>query len=536
MHKNYATSVALLALGVFTCAESSAFGGDPPRWIAEILRPPGSNIPRFTAPGKTSRAKPTARKFRDPAFRLAHDEEMQVNPQPLPPSGGMPGSLESGRSISLETALYGAITGNPDLVALRNSNIASPEAVEVARRFPTTLNPTIWLDIRPWVWTPLPQGGYKAVQAYILISYRQPIELGHQTRYRYEIARAALNQQQWTVMQLELLTMVQTYRFFQTAEYRRERLRVAQSLADFNEQLVAALRRRLDANQVSPSDVVLAEVENEATRQAVDAARQDYVIALTDLRNQIGRPETAGNVEPLGEFVLPRNIPEIDDQALVDLAMMSRPEIMVARAQVDGARAAIKLARGDMIPTPVVGPEYVRDEMGLQYAGFIVVAPLPIVNTGKPLVIQREAEYCRAVEAMHQIEQRTAAQVKAAVAKWNGANKLVARTEGLTESLREQVKRMEQLFENNASDLTKLLQTRQRLIQLENAELDALWNATQAQADLLTAMGAPHLIAALLEPAPGPGAQPPPGPAPGPAMAPAPPPPSGAAPALEPVR
>ena len=54
-----------------------------------------------------------------------------------------------GQSISLQAALYGAITSNPDLVALRNSNVASPEAVEVARRFPTTLNPTLWIDFRP---------------------------------------------------------------------------------------------------------------------------------------------------------------------------------------------------------------------------------------------------------------------------------------------------------------------------------------------------------------------------------------------------
>ena len=51
--------------------------------------------------------------------------------------------------LALEAALYGAVTSNPDLVTLRNSNIASPEAVEVARRFPTTLNPTLWVDFRP---------------------------------------------------------------------------------------------------------------------------------------------------------------------------------------------------------------------------------------------------------------------------------------------------------------------------------------------------------------------------------------------------
>ncbi len=68
--------------------------------------------------------------------------------------------------------------------------------------------------------------------------------------------------------------------------------------------------RGLEANQVAPADVALAEVENQATRQQVEVAQQDYANALTDLRNQIGIPETAGTAEPLGEFVLPRNIPD----------------------------------------------------------------------------------------------------------------------------------------------------------------------------------------------------------------------------------
>ena len=59
----------------------------------------------------------------------------------------------------------------------------------------------------------------------------------------------------------------------------------------------------------------------------------------------------------------------------------------------------------------------------------------------------------------------TVAQVKAAVAKWNGANRLIRQSTGLTESLKVQVAQLERLFEANQTDLTKLLQARQRLIQ-----------------------------------------------------------------------
>jgi cobalt-zinc-cadmium efflux system outer membrane protein len=412
---------------------------------------------------------------------------------PPPPGDSYP--------IPLQAALYGAITQNPDLVALRNSNIASPESVEVARRFPTTLNPTFWTQIRPWVWGPNSLGhGYGAQSAFIYVSWRQPVELGHQTTHRYGIAKAAYTQQQWTVMQAELLAMVQTYRFFQTSAYRREKLRVARQLADFNDRLLQSLKQGLEANRVVPTDVTLAEVENQATRQLVAVAEQDYAIALADLRNQIGSPETAGLAEPLGEFTLPESIPELEDGQLIQLALQSRPDIHIARAQVDGTCEAVKLAKGDRIPTPVIGPDIEKDQDGIMYYGFVLVTPIPVLNNGNPLVRQREAEHRRAIATLQQSELRAVAQVRVAVAKWNSARRLVTQSAGLTETLKEQVARMEKLFEANNATLPQLLQARQRLIQLENSELDAVWQATQAQADLLTAVGAPTLIAALQQP------------------------------------
>jgi cobalt-zinc-cadmium efflux system outer membrane protein len=426
------------------------------------------------------------------------------------PAAAIPGTAGAG-SMTLQAALLGAITSNPDLVSLRNSNIASPEAVEVARRFPTTLNPSIWVDLRPITLIPPDtfasqattgnaqphHGYYHSGKVFYYLSYRQPIELGHQTTHRYHIARAALSQQQWIVVQAELLALVQTYRFFQTAAYRRDKLKLATELADFNDRLLQALRRGLEASQIAPADVTLAEVENQATRQQVEVAQQDYANALTDLRNQIGIPETAGSAEPLGEFILPRNIPALEEQALIQMALQCRPDIHAARAAVAGAEAAVRLARGDQIPTPVVGPLYQSDEVSVQYIGLVYISQIPILNNGRPLVVQRQADARRAMVTLQQAEQRAVTQVRAAAAKWNAANQLVARTTGLTGGLKTQVEGLERLFQANQATLAQLLQARQRLIQLENANLDALWQATQAQADLLTALGAPNLLAAL---------------------------------------
>ena len=298
--------------------------------------------------------------------------------------------------------------------------------------------------------------------------------------------------------QAELTALVQTYRLFQTAAYRREKLRVAADLADFNDRLLGQIQRRAEANQSAAADVILTRVESRATRQLVRAAQQDYLTALTDLRNQVGLPGASGTIEPLGEFTLPSYIPPIDEDVMVREAMAHRPDIHAAQAQIRGAQAAVRLAKGDRIPTPIIGPQYAMDEAGVQYVGLIYVSALPILNNGKPLQLQREAESRRACIALQQAQQRAVAQVRASVAKWNGATELVNETAGLAGELAGEVTRLERLFQEGQTDLTKLMQARQRLIQLENAQLDAVWAATQAQADLLLAMGTPTLINAML--------------------------------------
>jgi outer membrane protein, heavy metal efflux system len=443
--------------------------------------------------------------------------DLQVSPLPGanansagPRSSLMNSTLVGGQPIAMQAALYGAVTSNPDLVTLREGNAiaASAEAVEVARNFPTTLNPTLWIDYRPITLVPNGTFGtgpgshasasgnnfYHYGQDYIYVSLRQPVELGHQTRYRYHIAQAAYDQQKWLVVQAELTALVQTYRFFQTAAYRREKFRLAQELADFNDRLQETLQRRMEANQVQAADVSLARVESRATRQQVKATRQDYLIALTDMRNQIGIPEQAGTFEPLGEFSVPPYIPPVDEQEMVQEALHNRADIQAARAQVAGTQSAVNLAKGDRIPTPIIGPEYQMDEAGVQYVGFVFIAPIPIWNNGKPLVLQREAEHRRALVAFKEAQQRAVGQVRAAVAKWNGATELVNDSVGLSNDLSVEVQKMERLFEEGQADLTKLMQARQRLIQLENSRLDAVWQATQAQADLLLALGVPSLI------------------------------------------
>lgn len=413
----------------------------------------------------------------------------QVAPVPSPTVAGVP--------LGLQAALQRALAENPELVAMRQELCVSAQAWEVARHLPTSLNPTVAIISQPWVFQRSPDHGVEQLPGFVSVELSQPLEFGHRTALRASIARAQHDQTGWKVVQSELSVLVQTYRRYQTAAYRREKLRTAGQLADFNQTLLQTLRRQLEANQVPAADVVLAEVENQATRQRVETARQEYADALAELRQEIGTPEYAASAEPADSLTLPEAAAPPEEDALVIAAMESRPELHAAQADVDRARAAVCLARADRIPIPSVGPAYERNESGASFYGVTLSSPVPLLNTGTPLVAQREAEYHQAVVTCQQTQQRIITQVKATLARWSQARQLALRTASILEPIQTQAARMQRLYEAGQTDLVKLLQVRQRLIEASNAQLDAIWTATQAYADLLAALGGGPLQAGL---------------------------------------
>ena len=308
------------------------------------------------------------------------------------------------------------------------------------------------------------------------------------------MAQAQYTQTRWSVLQSELAAMVQTYRLHQTALYRREKLGIAVELKDFNSRLVDIIRRQEKANQTAAADVVLAEVESQTTVEQWEAARQDYVSALADLRQQIGIPGVAATAEPTGLFRVPEDQLHGSGEALVQLAQQSRPEVQTAAAAAENSRAALCLARADRIPIPSIGPAYERNETGAMFYGVNVTTTVPMLNLGNSLVAQREAEHHRDCVAWEQARQQVAAQVLAVEVKWTQAQQVAQRTHERLEPIRAQTERMEWLYNAGQTDLLKLLQVRRRFIEARNVELDAAWQAMQAYADLLAATGGTPLL------------------------------------------
>ena len=397
--------------------------------------------------------------------------------------------------LELETALEWTLQYNPTLIATRQNLSVSEAALDVARRFPTSLNPSVSLQVQPWTYEHVPHGLAQPLETLFNITWSQPIELGHRTSLRESVWRASYNQTQWSIVQAELTALVETYRLHQTAVYRAKRLQIADRLAALNRRLVESLERQVEANQATAADLVLAQVESQTTVEQLIVARRETMIAITKLRQQLGMPEYAASVEPSGALVLPQFDLAAGEDTLVQTALACRPEVRSAEAQAAGSRAAVSLARADQIPIFSIGPSYEKDETGTTFLGVSASSPVPILNAGRPLVRQREAEHYRDCVAIEQTRRRVIADVKAAIAQWKEAQESVVRSTERMRPLAEQTARMEHLYQAGQTNVVTLLIVRQRTIEAENAQLDALWQSTQAYADLLVVMGASPLIA-----------------------------------------
>jgi cobalt-zinc-cadmium efflux system outer membrane protein len=418
------------------------------------------------------------------------------------PIGGNEQTLEPPARVvplTLEDALQWTLSCNPDLVAIRQNLNVSADAVQVARRFPTSLNPTVSVDMQPWIFERGPGQEIDQLATKVSVSWMQPIEFGHRTALRTSIACATYSQTRWTILQNELLSLVQTYRLHQGGIYRREKYRIAGELADFNQRLLQALKRQMEANRIPASDVVLAGVENQTTLQHRETARQEYILAETELCRQIGVPRLAGAIELIGGLQAPNYHPSPDENGLLRLALATRPEIRAAQAQTAGSHDALLLARAERIPIPSIGPVYEKDESNVSFYGVGISSPIPILNAGATTVRQRESEHHRDAVILQQTKQKVVVEVKTALIRCNEARRLLDQTNAITAPLQQQADRMNRLFEAGQADLVKLFQVRQRLIEAENTRLDAVWQMIQAYADLLAAVGATPLVAAIPE-------------------------------------
>jgi cobalt-zinc-cadmium efflux system outer membrane protein len=398
----------------------------------------------------------------------------------LPPTDAIPGL----QTLSLCGAVTWALENNPQLMALRQQHGIAAAAVVIARTYP--FNPL-------WENRVLANNGPESAGITSRIATEQlfflELELRGQGGYRRQGAAAALSRTDWEIAAQELALAVRVVRAFQNVLYQQQRLRLIEETILLNEQLVQETQNLFKAGKLRSVDLILARTEVEDARSLLGPGRTALVTATAELRRALGMVDGPALILD-GKLDAVPLVP--DAAAVTEQALQRRPDLFAHRAALEQAEAAVRLEIANRFGNPVAGPSYTYDPTRVNGIGAQINLPLPVFNTHRGQIQQRQAEQAKAGLELRQTEIQIRQDVEAALNRLAAARAAadVYRTRVLP-SFQTALEGVEKLFVQGEPgvDVLRIIDMRRKLVRARDSYLGALWEVSQAQADLVAAGG-----------------------------------------------
>jgi outer membrane protein TolC len=390
-------------------------------------------------------------------------------------------------ALGPDAAVQFALENNPSLLAIREQRGFAQGGVVIARTYP--YNPTL-LVYETGANGP-PSAGVTN-HAFTEAIGRLDLEVRGQGKHRMATARAVLTRTEWEIAAQELIVSIATARAFDTVLYRQRKLEVLEDTIKFNEQVVERVKALADLGRLRPADLILARTELDTARAALGQGKTALAQARAALRQQFGTLDDSFAVR--GELDLP--VPTTEFDVYAQVALEQRPDVQVRRAAAEEARARARLQRADRFGNPSVGPFFELNETNVAFVGAALFAPIPVLNTRRGEIMQAEALAARAQAEVRQFEIQSAQDVQAALARLTEARKWVESYTGtVLPNLRKAVEDTNKLFEQNdpGADVLRVIGVQRNYLRALDASYDALFELSQARADLAAAVGDPNL-------------------------------------------
>lgn len=463
-------------------------------------------IPETDSVGRSPHIRLLSVQAKDSATPIQIPTSIEVVPSEVGDTGPLDSSDVPRGSLSLIEAIDQSLITNPDLIAVRQQEGVGQAMVGVAQKYP--FNPFLQTRILPW--GQRANGNSASVYRYVLFS--QTFELAHQQRFRKQNAMAALNDVRWTIAQAELVNVAQTERLFFTALYQKALWQLAIVNTDVVVGLQNIIERQLKAGAASASDVSIARIDANSARQQQKLAEANYLTAIEAVKRQLNLPDDAAfdvrgeldqfqwnEVNDAYAYCLERN--ETAKRTLTELAdelASIRPDVLAAESRVSAIRANVSLAKANRIPNLMAGPFYSQDA-DIYYIGFQAQADVPIVNGGKPLVDQRNAELRQQQVVWEQLRARARIEGLTAIDRYERARALLD-PESMKQSneVPVELQKLDELYKRGEVDILRVIQARTSLLQLRRAQLDILNEVAQASATVTQMTGLrPHAMVSI---------------------------------------
>jgi outer membrane protein TolC len=388
-------------------------------------------------------------------------------------------------TLTLRGAVQWALEHNPALATFRQNRGIAEAGVQIARQYP--FNPII----QDFVWyaqgPQINRGPSVTNVMFNEHTSRLDLELRRQGRYRRAMAQAALTRTEWEIAAQELLISIQVIRAFNTLLYRQEKYRLLEEGGQLAEQVAEFTKQLVEQGALRSADLMLANADIVDARNALGSGRSVLVVAENALRRALGMiDESFAVTGTLEKGYVP---PPVD--ILVQAGLERRPDLHGLQFAVREAEQRLNLEVANRFGNPSLGPAMEYSESSVLFVGIWMIWQLPVLNTRRGEIRQRRAEVARASEALSQGEIQMKLDISTALARLERAEGVVKNfANNVLPNLRQTREEFDKLYLANQPGvtLTQIIDIRRRLLTTRDAYLDALFELSQAQTDLATAV------------------------------------------------
>ena len=284
------------------------------------------------------------------------------------------------RSVTLDEAMSLFAANNLELRIARQRAVQAEGIARQAGAFP---NPTISVSHEP-----LRGDGSRYSESYFNLSQR--VELPARREARSEAAERRRDVARALVRADSLRLAFEAKRVFLEAVLADEILAVTERVAGVFDEASESARQRYDAGDLSLYELRRMAVEQShyqtlRTTASLDQGRTQRALALVvDPRGDRHRlaAEPPSPAEP----------PAITDADIDALGVSLRPELAAARAELEAASAAARLARAERFPDLTATGGYKRQSDDLRGAFLALSIPLPLFDRGGGAVTAADAD------------------------------------------------------------------------------------------------------------------------------------------------
>jgi outer membrane protein TolC len=425
----------------------------------------------------------------------------------LPPAGAVeeappprkvdPGTVaELPPVLSLADALRLAIQRNPGLATIRKQRGIAKAGIVIADTYP--FNPIV----QDFVWGDNgPTAAGVTNHVFNEHTMRLDLELFHQGRHRRALAAATLSRTDWEIAAQEVLVGVQVIRAFNNLLYRQEQVRLRELAVRLQEQVLEKVEALVQQAALPRTELMLARADVVDARAALGPARSLRTVAWNDFRRLLGLVDEDCAVEG----TLETSVPKMEAADLVVEAQQRRPDLRALEVAIKEADAALRLQIANRWGNPSAGPATELNETSVYFVGMWLIWSPPIFNTRKGEILQAKATMARAIQAARSLDTTIQQDVRAALKRLAAAADVIRtyRTETFP-TLQSQREAFDELFAKGEPGVTlaRIIAIRTRLLQARSNYLDALFELSQAEADLAAAVGDPSLAVTFSSPLP----------------------------------